>query len=278
MSVLTKFTKKDVITDPYPCIIAEDVLDPALYAQLIAEFPPLEIITKGKPYKSNERLNYSAHEVAPDNRISPVWRNFIEEHSSASFLHEFVNLFEDHIRAFYPNFEQEVAPLTKLRPGVRDKDDFTQADILLEAQIAVNTPVLEPSSVRGPHLDLPDKIYAGLFYLRPPGDDSTGGELQIYRTKRGKKLRLWNTHTADDYVDVVRTVPYRSNVLVFFLNTEKSLHGVTVRSKTNHTRCFLNLVAEVKKPLFDLSKFDGSLMEKVMGRLKRLVLPGAKAH
>ena len=60
---------------------------------------------------------------------------------------------------------------------------FADCEVLLDAQVCVNTPVLRAaSSVRGPHVDKPNKLFAGLYYLRPPGDTTTvGGELQLYR-------------------------------------------------------------------------------------------------
>eukprot|EP00976_Prorocentrum_cordatum_P081574 1184462-Prorocentrum_minimum.AAC.5 len=46
------------------------------------------------------------------------------------------------------------------------------------AQIAMNSPVTkEVDSVRGPHVDDINELWAGLLYLRKPEDNSTGGEL-----------------------------------------------------------------------------------------------------
>jgi hypothetical protein len=270
MSVLSKFKKSDVILEPFPHIVAENVLDEDLCKQLLDEFPPLETVTGGKPYSSNQRFSYSAAESLRNPCLSPVWREFVQKHVSSAFFGEFVNLFADSIRSNYPQLERELSPLAGLRTGLRKQDDYTGADVLLEAQIAINTPVTgKPTSVRGAHLDLPDKLYAGLFYLRHPDDTSTGGDLQIFRVRPGKRLRLWDTHTTDDYVEEVRFVAPRTNTLVFFLNTDRSLHGVTVRSQTSSPRCFLNLVAEVEKPLFDLRQFDGSFMQRSFQRMKR---------
>lgn len=60
----------------------------------------------------------------------------------------------------------------------------------------------------------------------------------------------------DKQIQVVKTVKYQSNVLVLFLNSIKSLHGVTVRSVANEPRLFLNLIGEVNRPLFNLEDYQ----------------------
>ena len=44
-----------------------------------------------------------------------------------------------------------------------------------------NSPVRTPSTVRGPHLDSPFKLFAALLYFRAPEDDSSGGDLEFVR-------------------------------------------------------------------------------------------------
>ena len=68
------------------------------------------------------------------------------------------------------------------------------------------------------------------------------------------------------YVERVTTVKYESNVLVLFVNSLRSLHGVSVRQPTPWTRCFLNLLAEVPTPLFDLAAHQESVVGKVIRR------------
>ena len=42
----------------------------------------------------------------------------------------------------------------------------------MDAQMVINTPALSGgTSVRGPHLDQPDKLISGLLYLRSAGED-----------------------------------------------------------------------------------------------------------
>ncbi|HMZ79686.1 MAG TPA: hypothetical protein PLL06_08295, partial [Acidobacteriota bacterium] len=175
---------------------------------------------------------------------------------SELFLRQMIQLFGTHLRAQYPDFEKTAGSLDLLRPGLRLVDDFQTADVLLDAQLAVNTPVTDmPSSVRRGHVDWPNKLFVGLYYLRHPGDTSQGGELELYRFA-GSRHRMHKASIEDQYIEVVKTIPYRSNTLVMFLNGIDALHGVTTRYLTPFPRCFFNLVAEVERPLFNLDQYQ----------------------
>lgn len=255
-SLLSNLQKIEVSTDPFPHIVITDPLEDELCLQLISEYPSVSTVTNGSDSSSNKRFSYSASEVFSNENISPLWKQFVQAHTSSAFLDEMVSLFEDHIRLMYPSFESDIGAVKTLKSGVRKIDNFSTADVLLDAQICVNTPVVgTPSSVRTAHVDKPDKLFAGLYYLRSPEDTSTGGNLELYKFK-DKPNRFRDVYISDKYVEAVKTVKYQRNVLVLFLNSIYSVHGVTVRSKTNSPRYFLNLVGEVKQPLFDLSQYQ----------------------
>jgi hypothetical protein len=274
-TILAKVKKSDVITDPFPHIIVKDALDPEVYSKLVSEFPSLTTLnqgveTQGNLHHSNMRLQYSANESLSDPQISPFWKEFIRLNTSSSFLSEFLHIFEEHILQCYPNFEQEYGSFEALSSGIRGIDTFERADVLLDAIITVNTPVFtEPSSVRGAHVDKPDKLFSGLFYMRDPQDTSTGGDLELYKFKKGKPYGFSGFKIADHkYVECVKTIKYEQNVLVLFLNLV-AVHGVTVRSLTDYPRYLVNFVGEVKKPLFDISKFQESSYIRKLKKLKR---------
>jgi hypothetical protein len=256
-SVLSRLQRADVRQDPFPHIVSSEALDDVLCDHLIDQFPPLELITQGTSTKSNKRYNLSATDVLDDSRVSPLWREVVSTHVSQAFLDQALELFADPIRNAYPSFEQEFGPLQSLRAGVRRQQTFEDGvDVLLDAQISVNTPVTgETTSVRRGHVDAHNKLFVGLLYLRHPDDDSTGGELELYRYATDRPIfEGTSTWTAidDGYLEFAERVPYQKNQLVFFLNTPDALHGVTPRSRTATPRLFMNLVAEVRRPLFDV--------------------------
>jgi len=275
-TLLSKVKKSDVFIDPFPHIIVKDALEEELFLKLVSEFPSISTISKGIENEgidllsSNIRIHYLAKEVISDDTITPLWKDFISLHTSSYFLHEFIYVFKEHILQIYPQFEHEYGSFETLISGIRKLDTFVMADVLLDAIISINTPVVnKPTSIRKAHVDLPDKLFAGLFYMRDPEDRSTGGNLEIYRFKKGKPCGFKNCEVDDLYVERVKTIEYEQNVLVLFLNSSYSLHGVSVRSLTEYPRYFVNLLGEVQKPLFDPLKYQESLQMKFLKKLKK---------
>jgi hypothetical protein len=248
-SLIARLTPADVVETPFPHVVIHDALYRDLCDRLTAEFPPLEAMEGYRAGASNRRLNYYAKDAVRGEDVSPLWREIVARHVSQVFLEELLGLFADSIARTYPALAQSFAQKTP-RAGVRWKDTFESADILLEAQPAANTPVISAAtSVRGGHLDNPDKLVVGLYYLRHPEDDSSGGDLQLcrYVTRR----RVFEGHEiASRYIEPVKTIPYQANTLVLFLNSPDSLHAVTPRHPTPWPRLFLNLDALVAHELF----------------------------
>lgn len=256
-SLLSKVKKSDIYAEPFPHIIIKDPIDPQLCSELIWNFPSVETIAKGATIASNQRFSYCAKDCLGDINVNPMWREFVNIHVSQLFLNQFTFLFKQHIREMYPSLLTDMGEEESLKAGIRNVDDFSNSDVLLDAQISINTPVSgRPSSVRGGHIDLPNKLFAGLYYLRHPLDKSTGGDLEIYGFKSHDERRFKGQFIDDKHIQLVKKVEYQSNVLVLLLNSVKSLHGVSVRSITQEPRLFLNLVGEVNRPLFNIEDYQ----------------------
>ncbi|MBD3882061.1 hypothetical protein IFO70_09855 [Phormidium tenue FACHB-886] len=255
-TLLDTISPDQIFTDPFPHIVITDALEEQLCRRLIEQFPSIDLLSNGKLTTSNERFSYPTRDVLNNLEISPLWREFIQAQSSPTFWSQIVRLFKPEILRLHPSFEQTFGAIDSLQPGVRKVDNFSTADVLLDAQICINAPVLQPSPlIKQAHVDRPQVVYAGLYYLRHPDDRSTGGNLEIYRFK-GKPYSLQGQYIDDKYIERVKTVQYERNVLVLFINSVQSLHGVTVRSVTETPRCFVNLIGEVKQPLYDLRAYQ----------------------
>jgi hypothetical protein len=257
LSVLQRATAADLQLDPYPHIVIPNALPDDLYAELEASFPSPQSIGI-KTDLNNDRWNYSSRKIRRNTNLPQVWRDFIAYHSSEAFFRDIVEIFHEAIYDLYPERFPNRASLERLRVGVRKHDTFANKDLLTDAMISGNTPVTEASSTRTSHVDSGDKLYSGLFYMRPKTYESVGGDLTISRYKRelaGKPERhqkIKGAYIEDANLDVVRTVTYDKNVVVLFINSLDSVHGVTVRQPTPHSRLFVNLVGEIDPPLYDL--------------------------
>ncbi len=268
--LLKSVTPADVIVDPFPHIVIEHAISDELARQLIAAYPSLETITKGKPLLSNKRFSLDANDTRKEKSINPLWRTLIEAHITQEFLSDVLKIFRTHILATYPDFEKRFGPLDTLVAGVRKTETENTDKLLLDAQICVNTPVTgTPTSVKIAHVDGLEELFAGLLYLRHPDDDSKGGDLEIFKFKSGKPVFQDRNWWIDyKYVEKVKTVPYGRGNLIFFLNSPQSLHGVTVREKTSSPRLFLNLVVETPAPLFDLSHLREGTLRRLWRKIR----------
>jgi hypothetical protein len=257
-SVLQRASAKDVRLEPFPHLVIHNALPDDLCDELISNYPSLETL-EARTDRNNFRWSYSAHKVENNSAISPLWRDFIRYHASPAFYNEIADLFADAIVQCYPHYFPNRESVVGLRAGIRGVNDYDDSDILLDAQISGNTPVSAHSSVRTTHIDRNDKLFSALLYLRPDKDQSTGGDLTISRFKPAlktpaqKRACFHGAFVDDQYTEVVQTIPYAKNTLIMFINSIDSLHGVTVREPTPHSRLFLNLVGEVNKKLYPVT-------------------------
>jgi len=195
-------------------------------------------------------MDRHAADIMQDTTLDPLWRSFISHHLSDVWWLEVVDTFGEAIRLLYPRLEFNKR-LEDYRTGIRfhDKD----CDIQMECQPGVNTPPKTPGRVRGPHIDNPVELVAGLLYMRPPEDDVEGGGLDVCRLVKPYKMH-GKAEIDDEYVETVATVPYRANTLVMFVNSMVSVHSVRPRPVNPHHRLLVNFAMELPKPLFKLPK------------------------
>ena len=239
---------KEINLDPFPHFVTK--LEDDLYEQLLAEWPSdygkFEGWGENSPDSSNTLRQYSARQGLFGSHLSPLWKAFMEYTTSTHFFQEVVKTFSPHIQATYPITQ------LPLQTGVRGLDN---APFLLDTQLAINTPVTERSSVRGPHIDDPRELYAGLLYM-PSEDYTSGGDLDIYEWKKERKftgragMRKQN-ECPPSKVRKTGTIRHEPNTLLFFLNSPDSIHGVSPRDTTDQTRRYVNMICELNEPLFE---------------------------
>lgn len=205
-----------VETDPFPHLVIENALPDDYYERLLETRPAPDEILRGRVVGSNQRVDLPT-ELAT-RALEPVWRKFCTYHSSSEFAEQICKVFGVSVPKRY---------MIRCQPGL-------------------NTPSPTLSRVRGPHLDNPCELFAGLFYM--PTDDD-GGDLEVYRWKDGPKKYHGKLEVEDECVELVKTIKYQPNTYFMFLNTANSLHGVTTR-KSDQYRNLVNICVDVPEPLF----------------------------
>ena len=147
--------------------------------------------------------------------------------------------------------------LDQCRFGVRGFETGSE-DLVLDAQLSINTPAFRQANpARAAHVDLPQKLFIGLYYLKPPADTgSQGGDLILCRPKSGQPLRMYQREVDAGSLEEFQRIRYGRSVLVLFLNGPRSVHAVSPRQPTPHTRRFLNLIGQAPRPLFDVTQYQ----------------------
>jgi len=257
LSILQNVAAADVQSDPYPHLVLQNALPEELYNALSESYPGADKIVSPTEMGNNKRYQISAHVGLTSPDLTPLWQEFMRFHVSQAFWNEVIVLFGDQIRALYPWLESAVGrSLDQMSVGVRNV--HPERDVVLDCQPGINSPVTRQTSVRGPHLDNPKELFGALLYLREEHDDSTGGDLEIYRYRKTRGMFYGKAEISHRQTERVATVRYQRNTLVFFLNSYHSLHGVTPRSVTSHCRRLVNFIGELynleQKTLFQLEK------------------------
>jgi hypothetical protein len=219
--------------------------------------PPLEIFTRGKPPRSNVRFRLPSPRALSDPRISDAWKDALRACADASqdFLDRTLGRLGGHLLMLFPDFESRFGPIEKLRAVPRGTPNRARNEVGMDAQLIVNSPPLvDGTTVRGPHLDWPDKLISALLYLRPEDDDSVGADLQLYAP--GDDTLIFNEHNEVllERVRHVRTYPYRHNLMILPLVSPVGLHGVTTCARTSWPRYHLHIAGELTAPLFDIGR------------------------
>ncbi len=263
-SILRNADSLVVESHPFPHVVIIDAISNHHADLLTSKFP----INTFNLKKNNYRYDISANDLANFPDISKDWKEFINFHCSKDFFLQLANLFKEHL----PFEALQKGDINQFKTGIRFADSPADNDILLDAQISINTPVIQMGSVRKIHVDNTNKLFSGLFYLRQANDDSNGGNLQLFSWKRGisnkEKIKLYQEGVQKKYCKLEKEIKYQNNICILFLNSLDALHSVSPREETGHVRTFVNLVGELPYDIFQKHSF----FEKRFIKLKQFLV------
>jgi hypothetical protein len=249
-TVLTRLDPAQIRHEPFPHVVAQPALDPAWYDELEAAYPSFESVLGARSARPNRVYARSAREVLADPDVPQVWRDFFAAHVSKAFLRASLAFWAGAIAREMPDLERRLGrPLGELSVGIRAPGQARAAenlatDFVLDVQFSVNSPAERLARVRGPHVDRPEKLLASLLYFRHPDDPAAGGDLDLLRLRAARYAFDDRLSLDDAAVERFDTVRYGRNVLVSWLNTERSLHAVTPRAPSPVIRRYVNLIVE----------------------------------
>jgi len=246
-----------VVTAPFPHLVIDDALPPALADELAATFPKRRSFTRWKPYASNQKFLRFAPDVMADAAIGEAWKRHFAD-IQQTVLAECIRLFGPHVREEWPDFESRFAPLETLR-SVPQSPTVAGPDVFIDSMLLMHTPVTgRPSAERGPHIKIAQHVVLGYLTLRAPGDADAGGDYVLYEPKPGATPRFHERQTTDERELVTRRViPRRHNSLFLFLNTARSIQAVSARPVTSHPLIAHHFALRIGAPPFSLPMAPG---------------------
>jgi hypothetical protein len=263
-TVLENVTAADVQLDPFPHVVIEGAFDEEHYREMERKYPSHSVLIQdnlrypGNDPGNNKRFGLMGIDILGHPQLDPIWSDFVHSHTDRKFFHQVLDVFERHFLDINPDLNDWFGPLRQVKPGRRYANTFDDAPILLDATIVINSPVVkEHTTVRRPHVDRLCKLYSGLCYLRDPADESSGGDLLLYRFKSHPPSGFdEKREIAEEYIECVKRIPYGRNTLVMFPHSINALHGVSVRSLTQFPRRLLTFSCDTYRNLYDISPYQ----------------------
>lgn len=256
-SVLAGSGTSDLATSPFCHLATHNALPPDYYDTLQKLFPDDQAILHGRADEmGNAAARLTSVEIVDNPAIAPAWREFVAFHTSDAFWADLVRVFGTALRQAHPDAERQAGRKFEDWRTTR-RGDATDLEVRLECQFVINTPTNSsqaPSSVKTPHVDKRNTLFAALLYFRDDADASSGGDLELYGWTRPPRFVNRKRMILPYDVSRERTIPYAPNTFIAFVNTPYAVHGVSPRSATPVARRYINFIAEVPFNLFELQR------------------------
>lgn len=249
-TVLDRVRPDDLRLEPFPHLVVTDALPQDFYDRLQATKPDFGLRAKAAHARENQRIIFSADLLLGSPLVDAVWKAFIEAHTTRAFFDRALALFGASLPA---HLDAWLKDHSEPRTGLLNRDGFGTADLVTDCRAEFMTPVrTRPSAHRRGHLDLPNRLYSGLFYMREPEDDADPpGHLELFTWADGTPGGRLDRHEIPDAeLRPAGTVPYAANTFVLFPNSPFALHGAGMRGPSACVRSYVFITAEIERDLF----------------------------
>ena len=234
---------------PYPFAQIDNFLTTKMYNKVQENFPNLKRFNYYKNTSQNNiAISISFKDFSSDK--DPFWHEFGSYYVGEEFFYNFCEFYLEDIKRIYPKIYKRIK-CNDYKIGINGLDSFDNFDVLLDFAVGINTPVVQCDTVRGAHLDNRKSLYTALCYLKDNDDLTDSGHFVVYDLKQNRRLRLGKSRSIN-FSDVteIQKIKYKSNSLATFINSKKSIHGVTPREVTNKIRKYFTFTALFKDDLY----------------------------
>jgi hypothetical protein len=274
---MLQVTPADVVADPFPHVISDEILPPDLFRRLRAEYPEAEVFeevaatTGSVGSRAGRHTGFDIYrgDTAYDRLMdrSPAWAEFDAFINSRAFI--------DQYHALFGRFADAMGLLADV-PASTYNGEYCEPRELLNEKASPGFRVSKMASkfLRGfrqreavelftrlditrslggyakvPHCDRGNRLCSFILYFTDADADGLeGGDLLIYRAKRPVPMVEAPRHPRPEEVEVVAQLKPKPNRGVFFPCCNTSYHGVTAVTSEGIPRDFLyiNISARAK--------------------------------
>ena len=217
--------------EPYPIGMIKPVLDPALYQEMVANYPPLDLFKFmpifGKKYSLSDKWN--PREYKDFIESNPVWRDFYRYVKSDDFIFSIIDAVKskDIDLGINRKTQRLSARWIKLLSNVaKARLPMTNPSIYSRFEFSV---LPANGGLVVPHTDAPSKFITLVVSMIGPGEwnQKYDGGTEILKPKDiTKSYNFYNKQIPYEEVDTVKAFKFEPNQAVIFIKTYNSLHGV----------------------------------------------------
>ncbi len=263
---MLQISAEDVVSEPFPHVIKQDILPPELFARLRADFPSAANFDGQKAESGTEgsRTGSGFDIYRGDSGFdalvarSPAWREFAGYINSEGFADTFRQVFAAHLGSIGlkvdiaashvdPAYAEPRAVMSE-HATFKDRVDGVANKLLAPLRrpqaIELFTRLDIHKSLGGyakrPHCDRPNRLCSLIVYFSDAAAmGMKGGDLSIFRHKMAKAVGDYERHPREADVECVATLTPRPNLGVFFPCQNNSYHGVSAITSEGVERDFL---------------------------------------
>jgi hypothetical protein len=263
---LLQVSREDVVGAPFPHVISREILPPAIFEALKADFPTAARFDDQKSRSGTEgsRTGSGFDIYRGDSgfddlvKRSEAWAAFHGYINSEAFADTFRNVFADHLSTIGLKIDiggsrvdtNYAEPRAVMRETASLKDKVKSAASRVMSPFSQAKPVTlftrldVHKSLAGyakpPHCDRPNRLCSLIVYFSDAKESGIkGGDLSIFRHKQAKPVTRYERHPKTADVDCVATLTPAPNLGVFFPCQNNSYHGVSQITSQGIERDFL---------------------------------------
>jgi hypothetical protein len=263
---MLQISKADVATDPFPHVIKQDILPPALFDALRRDFPGPEVFAEQQTAHGNAGsrtgtgFDLYRGDPAYDTMTarSDAWREFNGYINSESFADTFREVFSDQMDQI--GLRIDIAKSHVDASYFEPRELLTETATLADRAYAIGLKAIDPfrgrkpvslftrldihrsfgGYAKPPHCDRPNRLASLIVYFTDAeGAGLEGGELLVFKHNQAKAAKDYERHPKPSEVTQIAKLKPKPNLGVFFPCQNNSYHGVTQVTSQGVARDFL---------------------------------------